>query len=149
MIARGSTGVALPHPMAANVTARNAHLREHRVFAPNLSIKRFMMFRPQRRRLSFVCTLFIGRTCHIDHHKQKTICPVFQVGKSDRKESCGTEGARPRSAFATDGLSCKTMKGPAGPWDVNTVAEQLVRSWRCTVEEVNAAGCPEFSSDAC
>lgn len=26
--------------------------------------------------------------------------------------------------------------GPAGPWDVNTVAKQLARSRRCTVEEV-------------
>lgn len=41
-----------------------------------------------------------------------------------------------RVLFETDGPYCKTVKGPAGPWDVSTVAEQLARTWGCTVDDV-------------
>jgi TatD DNase family protein len=41
-----------------------------------------------------------------------------------------------RVLFETDGPYCKMARGPAGPWDVSTVAEQLACSWNCSVEEV-------------
>ena len=43
---------------------------------------------------------------------------------------------RERVLFETDGPYCKVAKGPAGPWDINGVAQEIAILWGCSVEGV-------------